>query len=326
MRSLITPRAWPSVLMAGMLAAGAVLAQSYPTRPIRLIVPFPPGNFSDGGARLAAQRLSDQLGQPVIVENRPGAGGTVGTEFVSRAAPDGYTLVLGTASTLTVAPHVFKERKYEPQRAFVAMSTILTMPLTFVVRAGLPVTTVQELAVYGRERPGILNFGSAGKGTQVHLSAEQFRQLAGVEATHVPFQGGAPALTALLAGNVDYVFDLPSSSAAHHRAGKLKILAITSRARLPLLPDVPTTAEAGMPELNVTAWMGVLAPTGVATEVVTRIDTAMRNALATKEMIAALENMGAMPLAAGPQEFTALIAREIASYADIVRRAGIQPD
>lgn len=142
----------------------------------------------------------------------------------------------------------------------------------------------------------------------------------------MPFQGGAPALTALLAGNVDYVFDLPSSSAAHHRAGKLKILAITSRTRLPLLPDVPTTAEAGMPQLNVTAWMGVLAPTGVPAEVVGRIDAAMRSVLASKEMTTALEGMGAMPLTAGPKEFSELIARETANYAEIVRRAGVQPD
>ena len=225
-----------------------------------------------------------------------------------------------------MAPHVFKERKYDPQKAFVPIATILTMPLTFVIRTGLPVATVQEFATYGREHPGKLNFGSAGKGTQVHLSAEQFRQIAGIDATHVPFQGGAPALTALLAGNVDYVFDLPSSSAAHHRAGKLKILAITSRTRLPLLPDVPTTAEAGMPQLNVTAWMGILAPTGVPAEVVGRIDAAMRSVLAAKEMTTALEGMGAMPLAAGPKEFSELIARETANYAEIVRRAGVQPD
>ena len=212
------------------------------------------------------------------------------------------------------------------ERAFVPIATILTMPLTFVIRVGLPVMTVSEFATYGRERPGMLNFGSAGKGTQVHLSAEQFRQLAGIEATHIPFQGGAPALAALLAGNVDYVFDLPSSSAVHHRAGKLKILAITSRARLPLLPDMPTTAEAGMPELNVTAWMGVLAPAGVPSEVITRVDGAMRSALATKEMITALENMGAMPMVAGPREFAELIAKETASYEQIVRRAGVQPN
>jgi tripartite-type tricarboxylate transporter receptor subunit TctC len=326
MNSLWSRYGWSLIAMTCMLLAAPVFAQAYPSRAVRLIVPFPPGNFSDGGARLAAQRLSDQLGQPVIVENRPGAGGTVGTEFASRAAPDGYTLVLGTASTLTVAPHVFKERKYDPQKAFVPIATILTMPLTFVIRSGLPAANVQEFAAYAREHPGKLNFGSAGKGTQVHLSAEQFRQIAGIEATHVPFQGGAPALTALLAGNVDYVFDLPSSSAAHHRAGKLKILAITSRARLPLLADVPTTGEAGMPQLNVTAWMGVLAPTGVPLEVISRIDSAMRAVLATKEMITALETIGAMPLVAGPKEFSELIAKETASYADIVRRAGVQPD
>jgi len=323
------PMRWTlATLLAALASAfsGPPMAQTWPTRPVRLIVPFPPGNFSDGGARLAAQRLSDELGQPLVVENRPGAGGTVGTELAARAAPDGYTLVLGTASTLTVAPHVFRERKYEPLKAFVPVTTILTMPLTLVTRGNVPAATVREFITWARERGGQVNFGSAGKGTQVHLSAELFRQIAHLDATHVPFQGGAPALTALLAGSIDYVFDLPATSAAHHRAGKLKILAITSRDRLPMLADVPTTAEAGLPELNVTAWMGYLAPIGTPGGIVDRIDTAMRKVLASGEMVAALAGMGAVPLVAGPRDFAALITRDSASYAEIVRRAGVQPD
>ncbi len=314
------------IAISSLLPVGTAVGQEYPSRPIRLIVPFPPGNFSDSGARLAAQHLSDQMGQPMVVDNRPGAGGTIGTEAVSRAAPDGYTLVLGTASTLAVAPHVFRVQKYDPRRAFAPISMILTMPLTFVTRIGLPVTSVKELAAYGREKKGVLNFGSAGKGTQVHLAAEQFTQIAGIKATDVPFQGGAPAMTALLAGTVDYVFDLPVSSAPHYRAGKIRVLAVTSRERVPMLPDVPTSAEAGMPQLNITAWMGLLGPAGMPAEAVKRIDSEMRKALATKDMLQALANMGAMPAVAGPKEFADLISREYDSYADIVRRAGIEPE
>src|SRR5438309_7436348 len=197
-----------TVCIAAIAYAPALHAQVYPSRPIRLIVPFPPGGSSDSVARVVVQKFSEGLGQPVVIENRPGVGGLLGSEAVAKAAPDGYTLLLGSVSSLAVAPHMFANPKIDPEKNFAAIAPILSTPLTAIARPTLPVNSIAALIALAKSKPGALNYGAAGVGTHVYLTAELFRKIAGFEAVHVPFQGGGPAMTALLAGNIDYKFDV----------------------------------------------------------------------------------------------------------------------
>src|SRR2546427_11197924 len=208
--------------MAGMACALGLQAQAYPTRPIRLVVPFPPGGSSDSVARVVVQKFSEGLGQPVVIENRPGVGGLLGSEAVAKAAPDGYTLLLGSVSSLAVAPHIFANPKIDPAKNFAAIAPILSSPLTVIARTTLPANSIADLIALAKSKPGALNYGAAGVGTHGYLAAELFKKLAGFDAVHVPFQGGAPAMAALLAGNIDYKFDVVNTTLAQARAGKVK--------------------------------------------------------------------------------------------------------
>ncbi|HYS75432.1 MAG TPA: tripartite tricarboxylate transporter substrate binding protein, partial [Burkholderiales bacterium] len=209
--------------IAGMACALGLQAETYPSRPIRLVVPFPPGGSSDSVARVVVQKFSEGLGQPVVIENRPGVGGLLGSEAVAKAAPDGYTLLLGSVSSLAVAPHMFANPKIDPEKNFTAIAPILSSPLTVIARPTLPVDSIADLIALARSKPGALNYGAAGVGTHVYLTAELFKKVAGFDAVHVPFQGGAPAMAALLAGNIDYKFDVVNTTLAQARAGKVKV-------------------------------------------------------------------------------------------------------
>src|SRR2546428_2207846 len=259
--------------MAGMACALGLQAQTYRFRPIGLIVRSPPGGSSDSVARVVVQKFSEGLGQPVVIENRPGVGGLVGSEAVAKAAPDGYTLLLGSVSSLAVAPHMFANPKIDPAKNFAAIAPIMSSPLTVIARPTLPVNSIADLVALARSKPGALNYGAAGVGTHVYLTAELFKKLAGVDALHVPFQGGAPTMTALLAGNIDYKFDVVNTTLSQARAGKVKVLAVASAKRIPLLPDVPTLAESGFPGFDATAWMGVVGPARLPAGTVWRVNS-----------------------------------------------------
>src|SRR3989454_8593633 len=239
-----------AVCIAAMAFALGLHAETYPSRPIRLIVPFPPGGSSDSVARVVVQKFSEGLGQPVVIENRPGVGGLLGSEAVAKSAPDGYTLLLGSVSSLAVAPHMFANPKIDPEKNFAAIAPILSSPLTVIARPTLPANSIGDLIALAKSKPGALNYGAAGVGTHVYLTAELFKKLAGFDAVHVPFQGGAPAMAALLAGNIDYKFDVVNTTLPQARAGKVKVLAVTSARRIALLPGVPTLAESGFPGLD----------------------------------------------------------------------------
>src|SRR5437879_7656778 len=228
--------------IAGMACTLALQAQIYPSRPIRLIVPFPPGGSSDSVARVVVQKFSEGLGQPVVIENRPGVGGLLGSEAVARAAPDGYTLLLGSISSLAVAPHVFANPKIDPAKDFAAIAPILSSPLTVIARPTLPADSIADLVALARSKPGALNYGAAGVGTHVYLTADLFKKQAGFDAVFVPFKGGAPTLTALLAGSSDYKFDGVNTTLPQARAGKVKVLAVTSAKRVSPMPGAPTRA------------------------------------------------------------------------------------
>src|SRR5438034_5972010 len=246
-----------------VVAAPVALGQvAYPTKPVRLVVPFPAGGTTDLLARAAAQKLSEAWGQQVIVDNRPGAAGNIGAELVAKAAPDGYTLLMGTVGTHAINASLYAKMPYDHVKDFAPVILVAGVPNVLVVNPSLPVHSVQELIAYAKANPGKLNFASSGSGTSIHLSGELFKVMTGVQMTHVPYKGSAPALQDLLGGQVQLMFDNLPPSLPQIKAGRLRALAVTSATRAPALPDVPTVAEAGLPGFEASSWFGVLAPAG----------------------------------------------------------------
>src|SRR6266571_8611997 len=315
-----------TVCIALTACALGLHAQTYPSRPIRLVVPFPPGGSSDSVARVVVQKFSEGLGQPVVIENRPGVGGLIGSETVAKAAPDGYTLLLGSVSSLAVAPHMFANPKIDPEKNFTAIAPILSSPLTVIARATLPVKSIADLIALAKSKPGALNYGAAGVGTHVYLTAELFKKLAGFDAVHVPFQGGAPAMAALLAGNIDYKFDVVNTTLAQARAGKVKVLAVGSAKRIPLMPEVPTLAESGFPGFDATAWVGVVGPAGLPAGIVSRLNSEIGKAVSSRSLSEIYVAQGAVPEVASPTEFAEMIRREYAYWGAVVRQIGAKAD
>lgn len=320
--------------LSGMLAVvflclgmtGAAIGQSYPNKPVRLVVPFPPGGPADVLGRLIAQKFSESLKQPVVIDNRGGAGGTIGAEAVAHAIPDGYTLLMGSTTTLAVSPSLYRNLSYDSKKAFEPIGLFASVPLTLVINPNVPVNSVKELIAYAKARPGKLFYASAGNGTQVHLTGEMFKTIAGINVIHVPYKGGAFSMTALLAGDVQYMFESIQTTLPQIRAGKIKVLAVTSAARSPMLANAPTVAESGLPGFEVTSWNGIVAPAGTSAEIVTRLNGEIRQALATKDFVDALANMGATPTHTTPSEFGDLIAREIGTWAAVAAKAGAKLD
>jgi tripartite-type tricarboxylate transporter receptor subunit TctC len=309
-----------------MACAPALHAQTYPTRPIRLIVPFPPGGSSDSVARVVVQKFSEGLGQPVVIENRPGVAGLLGSEAVAKAAPDGYTLLLGSVSSLAVAPHMFANPRIDPAKDFAAIAPIMSSPLTVIARPTLPVDSIADLIALARSKPGALNYGAAGVGTHVYLVGELFKKQAGFDAVYVPFQGGAPTMTALLAGNIDYKFDVVNTTLAQARAGKVKVLAVTSAKRIALLPEVPTLAESGFPEIDATAWVGVVGPARLPAAIVSRLNAEIGKAVSSRSLSEVYATQGVVPEAASPAGFAEMIRREYAYWGAVVKEVGAKVD
>ena len=299
--------------------------QAYPSRPVKLVVPFPAGGSSDLIGRALARKMGEGLGQQVIVENRAGAGGTIGVAAVAKAPADGYTLGLGTVSTLGMAPVVRAVPPYDPPAAFAPVSLVASAPFIMVVGASVPAKSLSELIALAKAKPGGLNFASIGDGTLQHFTGESFKSLAGVDVVHVPYKGVAPALVDLLAGQVQIAFDILASFQLQNlQSGRLRALAVLGPERVAQLPSVPTAAEAGLAGLAATAWFGLIAPKGTPPEAVSRLNAEVRKAVASAELREAIATQGLDPVADSPQEFAELIEREMARWAQLAKAKGFR--
>jgi len=307
------------------IACGTALGQAYPARPLKLVVPFPAGGSSDLIGRALAKKMGEDLGQQVIVENRAGAGGTIGIAAVAKSPADGYTLGLGTVSTLGMAPVVRAVPPYDPPTAFAPVSLVAKAPFLAVVNASVPATSLAELIALAKAKPGALNFGSIGDGTLQHFTGESFKLLAGVDIVHVPYKGIAPGLVDLLAGQVQVGFDILASFQLQNlQSGRLRALAVLGPERIAQLPAVPTAAEAGLAGLAATAWFGVIAPKGTPHEAVARLNAGVRKAVASAELREAIATQGLDPVADSPEEFSGLIEKEMARWAQLAKAKGFR--
>ena len=316
------------LLAASCVCAAAAQAQpkdAWPGRPIRIVVPQTPGASTDLTARLIAQKLSPVLGQPVIVENRPGAGSIVGTELVANATPDGHTLLV-VASSITLNPILHKNLPFDPQRDLAPIMQLSSFPNMLVVYPGLPVKTVQDLVALAKSKPGALNYGSAGTATGTHLSAELFKYMTGTDMVHVPYKGGGAAMPALLGGQVQLMFSTTVTAMPHVRGGKLRAVAVTSGKRWPTLPDIPTIAESGVPGYDHTPWNGFLAPAKTPRAVIGRLNEEVAKILHAPDTRSIFTNDGAEPVGNKPEEFAAIIKSETAKWTKVVKAAGIKAD
>lgn len=315
-----------ALLAALALTAAGAAAQSYPTKPIRLVVPFPPGGTTDILAREVGQRLSASLGQPVVIDNRPGAAGNIGSELVAKSAPDGYTLLMCTVSTHAINPNLYAKLPYDHVADFAPVVLVASVPNVLEVTPSLPVNTVADLIKLAKEKPGQINFASSGSGTSIHLSGELFKTMAGVDMTHVPYKGSAPALTDLIGGQVQVMFDNLPSSLPQIKAGKLRAIAVTSAQRAPALPNVPTIAESGLPGFEATSWFGVVAPAGTPPAIVARLNADVNQWLQTPEAKEKLLAQGAAAAGGSPEQFAAYIRAETEKWAKVVKASGAKVD
>jgi tripartite-type tricarboxylate transporter receptor subunit TctC len=309
-----------------LLCLGTALAQTYPARPVKLIIPFPPGGNTDIVGRLVAQKLSESLGQPVYIENRGGAGGTIGAEAAAKSPPDGYTLFFATTGTLASAPSLQPDLRYDAVKAFAPISTLANAPVVVLVAAPLPVNSLQELIQMAKARPGQLKFGSAGTGHFVHLAGEMFKTAAGVDLLHVPYKGVNAALTDMLGGRIELMFDAPAQYEPHLQSGKVRALAVAHPKRLARLPNVPTTAEAGLPGYELASWFGLAAPAGTPPEAISRVNVEVLKALSSQEVIETLNKLGLEAAGSSPQQYAAMIVEDLARWRQAVKAAGIKLD
>jgi tripartite-type tricarboxylate transporter receptor subunit TctC len=309
-----------------LLLAGGAWAQAYPVKPIRLVVPFPAAGTTDILAREVAQRLSVSFGQSVIVDNRPGAAGNIGSDLVAKSAPDGYTLLMGTVGTHAINPSLYTKMPYNHVKDFVPIVLVAGVPNVLEVTPSLPVNSVADLIKLAKEKPGQLNFASSGSGTSIHLSGELFKTMAGVDIVHVPYKGSSPAVTDLMGGQVQLMFDNLPSSLAQIKAGKLRAIAVTSAQRSPTLPNIPTIAESGLPGFEASSWFGLLAPAGTPAAVVARINADVNQWLQTAEAKEKLLAQGAVPAGGTPEQFAAHIRAETEKWAKVVKVSGAKVD
>jgi tripartite-type tricarboxylate transporter receptor subunit TctC len=316
-------RAAVSACLAAALLAPAASAQEYPSRPVRVVVPFAPGGPNDIIVRLVAQKLFESWGQPFVVENRAGAGGNVGTDYVAKSAPDGYTLLSVGPGSLIINPLVAKV-PYDAERDFAPITIMARAPNALVAHPSLPVRSVKDLIALARARPGAINYGSGGNGSTPHLSAALFAAMAGIELTHVPYKGTAPATTDLIGGQVQIAFLGIPAVLPHVKSGKLRVLAVTGLRRSPELPDVPTVDESGVPGYDVSPWYGLLAPAGTSRAVVTRLAEVATQIVRTAEMREKLAAQGAEAAGGTPEEYAAVIRADAATWARAIDQAGLR--
>jgi len=318
------------VLALGVLLWGSfgalAQAQTYPDRPIRLIAPFPAGGLVDVLARAVGDEISKTLGQPVIVENRPGAGGNIGAEAAAKATPDGYTLLMTSAGILTANQFLYAKMPFDPATAFVPVSNVADMPMLVVVNPKVEAKTLADFVKLAKADPGKINFGSPGVGTTGHLGLALFMHAAKIKLTHVPYKGAAPAVTDLLAGQIDGVVDNPPTVLPHIQAGKLRPLAVAAKSRMPQLPDVPTAAEAGIADFYASSWFGVAAPAGTPPAIVAQLQKAIADALKKPVLSERFSKTGARLLGNSSAEFAKQIADDRKMWGEIIKAAGITPN
>ena len=300
----------------------AALAQ-YPARAIKLIVPFPPAGATDAVARIVAQKLAERLGQSIVIDNRPGAGGTIGSDLVAKASPDGYTLLMATTSTHSIAPLLGK-LAYDPIRDFAPIVHVANVPNVLVVSPVLAVRDVKDLVALAKSKPGQLNYASSGNGTIVHLNAELFKLISGTDIVHVPYKGTALSIPDVANGQIAMLFDSLASAMPHVKSGRVRPIALNSPQRSPLLPGVPTFAEAGMPAYDTYTWFGMFAPAGTPREVVARVQAEVVAALKAPDLLERFANVGAEPVGGTPEQFVERIRSDTAKWARVVQAAGLK--
>ena len=324
-RGLSVPLAFAATLV-GPAAAAQPVADDYPSRPVRWIVPFAPSGPTDLMSRAVAEKLSQRLGQQFVVDNRPGAGGNIGAELVSKSAADGYTLMIGHVGTHAINSSLYPRIGFDPIRDFTPVTLIATLPLALIIHPSVPAKNVSELIAYAKVRPGQLNFASAGNGGPTHLTGELFKTSAHIEIVHVPYKGNAAALLDLIAGRVQMMFSNMLTSMPHVRAGKLRAIAISSARRSPQAPDLPTVAESGLPGFSAVPWYGVLGPAGLPRPLVSKLNTEIAHALAQHDMQERFVAQGIDLQSSTPDQFGALIKSEIVKWRKVVRDAGAKVD
>ena len=304
----------------------AVVAQPYPTKPIRLVIPQAAAGTTDTIARAIAQGLEPLLGTPVVAENRPGAGGNIGTELVAKSAPDGYTLVAATSGTQTINPHLYEHLPFDPIKSFAPIALAGFTTNVLVVRSDSPVKTLKELIDYAKANPGKLNYGSAGVGSSPHLAGELFKSMTGTDIVHIAYKGSTPSVTGVLAGQVDLMFTGLTSVSSYVQAGRLRVLSVNAAKRSSALPNVPTAAEAGLPGFDLSFWIGLLAPAGTPQPIVDRLASETIKVLHQPDIRQRLTAQGVEVVAEGPDALAAAIRDDIARWRDVVKKAGIKPE
>jgi tripartite-type tricarboxylate transporter receptor subunit TctC len=321
-------RLFASVLAVALsaLAATGAAASGYPEHPIRLVVPFPAGGGADNLARAIMPKVEVALGQSIIIDNRPGAGGNVGAEMVARAAPDGYTLLYGTNGTHSINASLYSNLRFDPVKDFTPVSRMTSIAAMLIVNPKLPVNSVAELIRYARDHPGQVNFASAGNGTTSHLAGELFKTMAGVDLVHVPYRGGALAMTDLIGAQVQMMIEVMPNAYPMARSGRVRALAVSTAQRFAGAPDYPTIAESGLPGFEASAWDGVFAPAGTSQPIVERLNTAIHEALRDPALVQTLRGLGAQPVPNTPEEFARYIASSTEKWAVVVRASGAKID
>ncbi|HEY4374448.1 MAG TPA: tripartite tricarboxylate transporter substrate binding protein [Burkholderiales bacterium] len=325
MKTLLRTLAF-SCAVATLPAAHAQGAADFPSRPIRLVVPFPPGGATDIASRLIAEHMSADWKQAVTVDNRPGAGGNIGSDVVAKSPPDGYTLIMGVTGSHAINISLYAHMPYDPVKDFEAISQVAVVPNVVVVHPSVPARTLQEFVALAKKEPGKINYASLGNGTAAHLTMEMFKTAAGINLTHIPYKGSAPAVSDLLAGQVQAMIDGLPSALPHVQAGKLRALALTSAKRSPAAPDLPTIAESGYPGFSADAWSGLFAPKGTPKPVLDKLALETQKILKTPEVRKRLGELGAEPIGSSPAEFTQFVQHEIEKWARVVKASGARLD
>jgi len=319
----------PRFLMAALLVSTPFLSHAqadYPNKPIRLIIGFPAGGSTDIVGRVVAQKLGERLGQTIVVENRGGAGGTIGTDAAAKAAPDGYTLTLGTTSTMAVAPGAYSKLGYDPIKSFSPISLVAVTPYLLVVNPQVPANTLAELVTLVKSQPGKLNYASAGNGSTTQLATEMLNDVTGMNMAHIPYKGNAAADLAILSNQVEVLFGSMPALLQHAKTNKLRALAVGSTNRSPALPDIPTVAELGYPGFEAALWLGILAPAGTPKPIIDRLNKELVAIVATPDFKAAMDRNGADAMSNTPEQFATLIKNEVGKYGSITKRLGIKLD
>lgn len=314
-----------ALTVALLIACGHALSQGYPSKPVRIIVPFPPGQASDLIARLVGHKMTEHWGQQAVVDNRPGAGGNIGSDLGAKAAPDGYTLTMATAA-LPISATIYSKLPFDPARDYAPIALMSVTPLVLVVHPALPAKSVKELIALARARPGQLNFASSGVGTSHHLSGEMLKTVAGIDIVHVPYKGSQPAHIDLMSGQVAMMFDNILPVLPHIQTGKLRALAVTTPKRSPALPQTPTIAEAGLPGFEAVAWFGMLAPAGTPRQIVAKLNGEIVRILNLPDVKDKLTGMGALVIGSTSEEFDRWMKTEIAKWAKVIKASGARAD